>query len=160
MSVIRRITMTYLFWIMFTEAVGITAGFLTRGDVEIYASSIVKPFLSPPALLFPIVWTVLYALMGISAARIYAAPKSQERTKCLWLFMVQLGINFAWCFVFFTLRMFLAASVCLAVMIVLVVMMCMYFRKVDALSAYLQIPYLVWLVFAEYLSLGVYFLNL
>ena len=159
MSVIRRITMTYLFWIMFTEAVGITAGFLTRGDVEIYASSIAKPFLSPPALLFPIVWTVLYALMGVSAARIYASPKSKERTKGLWLFMVQLGINFAWCFVFFTLRMFLAASVCLAVMIVLVVMMCSYFRKVDALSAYLQIPYMVWLVFAEYLSLGVYFLN-
>ncbi|MBQ3759897.1 MAG: tryptophan-rich sensory protein, partial [Synergistaceae bacterium] len=86
-------------------------------------------------------------------------PKSKERTKGLWLFMVQLGINFAWCFVFFTLRMFLAASVCLAVMIVLVVMMCSYFRKVDALSAYLQIPYMVWLVFAEYLSLGVYFLN-
>ena len=151
--------MTYLFWIMFTEAVGITAGFMTRGDVEIYASSIAKPFLSPPALLFPIVWTVLYALMGVSAARIYAAQKSQERTKCLWLFMVQLGINFAWCFVFFTLRMFLAASLCLAVMVVLVVMMCVYFRKVDALSAYLQIPYVVWLVFAEYLSLGVYFLN-
>ncbi len=151
--------MTYLFWIMFTEAVGITAGFLTRGDVEIYTSSIVKPFLSPPALLFPVVWTVLYALMGVSATRIYASPKSKERTKGLWLFMVQLGINFAWCFVFFTLRMFLAASVCLAVMIVLVVMMCSYFRKVDALSAYLQIPYMVWLVFAEYLSLGVYFLN-
>ena len=151
--------MTYLFWIIFTEAVGIVAGFLTRGDVEIYSSTIVKPFLSPPALLFPVVWTVLYALMGVSAARIYAAPKSQERTKGLLLFMLQLGINFAWCFVFFTLRMFLAASLCLAVMLILVVMMCVYFRKVDRVSAYLQIPYVLWLMFAEYLSLGVYFLN-
>lgn len=151
--------MTYVYWIMFTEAVGIVAGLLTRGDVEIYASSIVKPFLSPPALLFPVVWTVLYALMGVSAARVYAAPKSPERTKGLRLFVVQLGINFAWCFVFFTLRMFLAASLCLAVMLVLVVMMCACFRKIDPLSAYLQLPYVAWLMFAGYLSLGVYFLN-
>ncbi|MBQ7169463.1 MAG: tryptophan-rich sensory protein [Synergistaceae bacterium] len=151
--------MIYVYWIAFTEAVGIAAGFLTREDVKVYASSIVKPFLSPPALLFPAVWTVLYALMGVSAARIYAAPESDERTRGLRLFMFQLGINFAWCFVFFTLRMFLLASLCLAVMLVLVVMMCLCFRRIDPLSAYLQLPYVLWLVFAEYLSLGVYFLN-
>lgn len=151
--------MTYLFWIIFTETVGIIAGLLTREDVKIYASSIVKPFLSPPALLFPVVWIVLYVLMGISVARIYVAPKSQERTKGLCIFMVQLGINFVWCLVFFSLRMFFVASLLLTVMLVLVVMMCVYFRKIDPLSAYLQIPYVMWLMFAEYLSLGVYFLN-
>ena len=74
-------------------------------------------------------------------------------------FMVQLGINFAWCFVFFTLRMFLAASLLLAVMLVVVLMMCVRFRKVDPFSAYLQMPYVMWLMFAEYLSIGVYVLN-
>ena len=151
--------MTYLYWIIFTEAVGGIAGYLTREDVKIYASTIVKPYLSPPALLFPVVWTVLYALMGVSAARVCAAPVSQERTEGLRLFMVQLGINFAWCFVFFTLRMFLAASLLLAVMLVVVLMMCVRFRKVDPLSAYLQMPYVMWLMFAEYLSIGVYVLN-
>ena len=159
MSVIRRITMTYLFWIMFTEAVGITAGFLTRGDVEIYASSIVKPFLSPPALLFPIVWTVLYALMGVSAARIYIAPKSHERTKGLWLFIVQLGINFAWCFVFFTFRKYISAFTLLVALFVAVTNMAALFRKVDKLSGNLQIPYMLWLIFAAYLNLEVWYLN-
>ena len=151
--------MTYLFWIVLTETVGIVAGFLTREDVKIYASSIVKPLLSPPALLFPVVWTVLYALMGISAARIYSAPKSDDRRKGLRLFVLQLGINFAWCFVFFTFQEFLYASLLLAAMLIIVAMMCVYFRRVDSLSAYLQIPYLAWLMFAEYLSLGVHFLN-
>ena len=151
--------MTYLYWIIFTEAVGGIAGYMTREDVKIYASTIVKPYLSPPALLFPVVWTVLYALMGVSAARVCAAPVSQERTEGLRLFMVQLGINFAWCFVFFKLRMFLAASLLLAVMLVIVLMMCVRFRKIDQLSAYLQMPYVMWLMFAEYLSIGVYVLN-
>ena len=149
----------YVLWVAFTEIVGIIAGLLTREDTKIYASSVVKPFLSPHPLIFPIVWTVLYALMGISAARVYASPKSSDRTKGLWLFMVQLGINFAWCFVFFTFGAYLPASVMLAVMIAAVLAMFVYFRRIDTLSAYLQIPYIVWLFFAEYLSLGVYFLN-
>ena len=149
----------YFFWILFAEIVGGLSGFLTREGMKIYADTAVKPFLSPPAIVFPFAWTILYALMGISAARVYASPKSSDRTKGLWLFMIQLGINFSWCFVFFTFQAFLSASVVLAVMIALVIMMCVHFRRVDSLSAYLQIPYVMWLIFAEYLSLGVYFLN-
>ena len=149
----------YFAWIAFTEIVGITAGLLTRDATKIYADTIIKPLFSPPALAFPIAWTIIYALMGISAARVYASEKSYDRTKGLWLFMIQLGINFSWCFVFFTFQAFLSASVVLAVMIALVIMMCVHFRRVDSLSAYLQITYVMWLIFAEYLSLGVYFLN-
>ena len=109
--------------------------------------------------MFPIVWTILYALMGISAARIYASPESQDRTKGLQIFMLQLVINFAWCFVFFTFQSFLLGAILVAVMIVLIAVMALYFKRVDILSAYLQIPYIIWLTIAEYLSLGVYYLN-
>lgn len=149
----------YLFWIIFVEAVGGIAGFLTREDTKIYAASVIKPPYSPPAIVFPVVWTILYALMGISAARVYAAPESPERTKGLRIFMLQLGINFAWCFVFFTFQVFLFGAVLVAVMIGLVASMALYFKRVDTLSAYLQIPYIMWLIIAEYLSLGVWYLN-
>ena len=69
---------TYLLWILLAEAVGGLAGWLIREDVKIYTESIVQPPLSPPALVFPVVWTILYALMGISAARVALTPASQE----------------------------------------------------------------------------------
>ena len=97
----------YFWWILLTEIVGGLAGFLTRGDVKVYAEAAVKPPYSPPAAVFPVVWGVLYALMGISAARVYVSPLSPDRTKGLRLFLLQLGVNFAWCFVFFTLRAYL-----------------------------------------------------
>ncbi|MBQ7155475.1 MAG: tryptophan-rich sensory protein [Synergistaceae bacterium] len=149
----------YFFWVLFAEAVGGIAGFLTREDVKIYAESIVKPPYSPPAVVFPVVWGILYALMGISAARVYVSPESPDRTKGLRLFLLQLGINFVWCFVFFTFRAYMWGAVLVAVMFVLVAWMAMCFKRVDVLSSYLQVPYLVWLMIAEYLSLGVWYLN-
>ena len=149
----------YLYWVMFTEAVGGLAGFLTRDAVTIYAESVVKPPYSPPALIFPVVWSVLYLLMGISTARVYTAPESIERTKSLRLFAAQLAVNFGWCFVFFTFREFGLASVLLVVLLVLAVMMTQNFWKVDSLSGYLQLPYIVWLIIACYLSIGVWYLN-
>ena len=149
----------YFCWIVFTEAVGGLSGYLTREGMKIYAESAVKPFLTPPALAFPAAWTVLYALMGISAARVYKASPSPDRTKGLRMFMLQLAVNFAWCFVFFTFREYILAFAVLAALLVLVVMMTVYFRRVDALSGDLQIPYIAWLIFAGYLNLGAWYLN-
>lgn len=149
----------YFAWIAFTEIVGIIAGILTREDTKIYAETITKPVFSPPALIFPIAWTILYALMGISAARVYASPKSSDRTKGLCMFMIQLAINFAWCFVFFMFRKYLTAFAVLIALLISIVMMSIYFRRIDRLSAYLQIPYILWLIFAGYLNLAVWYLN-
>ena len=149
----------YFCWIVFAEAVGGLSGYLTREGMKIYAESAAKPFLTPPALAFPVAWTVLYALMGIGAAKVYKASPSPDRTKGLQMFMLQLAVNFAWCFVFFTFREYMLAFAVLAALLVLVVMMTVYFRRVDALSGYLQIPYIVWLIFAGYLNLGVWYLN-
>ncbi|MBQ7221788.1 MAG: tryptophan-rich sensory protein [Synergistaceae bacterium] len=149
----------YLFWVIFAEAVGGLSGFLTRGGMKIYADSAVKPLLTPPAIAFPVAWTILYALMGISAARVYKASASPDRTKGLRMFMLQLAVNFAWCFVFFTFREYMWAFVVLVTLLLLVVMMTLYFWRADRLSGYLQIPYILWLLFAGYLNLGVWYLN-
>ena len=149
----------YFCWILFAEAVGGLSGYLTREGMKIYAVSAVKPLLTPPALVFPVAWTVLYALMGISAARVYKASASSDRTNGLRIFMLQLAVNFAWCFVFFTFREYMCALGVLAALLLLVVMMTVYFRRIDALSGYLQLPYIAWLIFAGYLNLGVWYLN-
>ena len=149
----------YFFWIALAEIAGGLSGYLTREGMKIYADSAVKPFMTPPAWVFPIAWTVLYALMGINAARVYSAPESSDRTKGLKMFLLQLAVNFAWCFVFFTFMEYLAAFAVLAALLLLVLMMAVYFRRVDALSGYLQVPYIFWLIFAGYLNLGVWYLN-
>lgn len=76
------------------EGVGGLAGWLTRADTKEYGSSIRKPPLSPPGLVFPIVWVILFLLMGIGAARIYRSPDYPARRQSLVLFLVQLGFNF------------------------------------------------------------------
>ena len=92
---------TYLLWILLAEAVGGLAGWLIREDVKIYTDSIAQPPLSPPALVFPVAWTILYALMGIGAARVALAPDSPERSRALAVFGLQLGMNFLWSILFF-----------------------------------------------------------
>ena len=151
--------MAYLCWVIFAEAVGGLSGYMTREGMKVYAASAVKPALTPPAIAFPVAWTILYALMGVSAARVYRAPASSDRTKGLRMFMLQLVVNFAWCFVFFTFREYLWAFVVLVMLLVFVVMTAMYFWRVDKLSGYLQVPYILWLIFAGYLNLGVWYLN-
>ena len=150
---------TYAFWVLLAEAAGLLAGLLTREDLRLYSEVIAKPPLSPPAFVFPIVWTLLYALMGIGAARMYLAPASQARKRGLLLFLVQLVFNFCWSFIFFRFQAFDAAFVWLLALFVLVLGMTSAFRSVDPLAARLQTPYLLWLVFAGYLSAGVWLLN-
>jgi benzodiazapine receptor len=84
----------YVLWILGTEAVGGLSGWLTRDGAAIYKATIAKPPLSPPSIAFPIVWTVLFALMGVGAARISLAPASQVRCRSLLLFWLQLVFNF------------------------------------------------------------------
>ena len=124
-----------------------------------YAQTIVKPPLSPPGWLFPVIWTILYALMGIGAARIYLSPPSKIRNLGLNLFVAQLVVNFFWSPIFFNLQAFGLAFFWLLLLWGLVLWMTLAFRKVDPLAAKLQIPYLIWLTFAAYLNLSVWYLN-
>ena len=149
----------YTFWIILAEAVGALSGWLTRDGMKAYTETIAQPPLSPPSWIFPIVWTILYALMGIGAARVSLAPKSKERSLGLNLFIIQLIVNFFWSPIFFNAQAFGTALLWLILLWLLVLAMILVFRKVDKSAGNIQIPYLLWLTFAAYLNYGVWQLN-
>lgn len=150
---------TYALSILIAEGVGGLSGFLTREGTELFNATATQPPLSPPSFLFPIVWGILYALMGISAARIWLSPPSRARSMGLNLYAAQLIVNFFWSIIFFNAQAFGFAFLWLLMLWALVLWMILTFRKVDPLAAKLQIPYLLWLTFAAYLNFGVWYLN-
>lgn len=149
----------YAFWILFTEGVGFLSGWLTREGVELFNAAVQQPPLSPPAVLFPVVWTILYALMGIGAARVYLAPASNARSRALLVYLLQLAFNFFWIILFFNLQNYALAFFWLLALWVLILWMIRSFFKTDKAAALLQIPYLLWVTFAAYLNFGVWMLN-
>jgi tryptophan-rich sensory protein len=150
---------TYLLWILLAETVGGLSGWLTREGTKAYSQTIVQPPLSPPGWVFPVVWTILFALMGVGAAKVFLAPASEYRSRGLNLFIAQLVVNFFWSPIFFNLQAYGLAFFWLLILWGLVLWMILTFRKVDPPAAKLQIPYLLWLTFAAYLNLGVWYLN-
>ena len=146
----------YVFFIVLSEAVGLLSGWLSREGQRIYPKITALPPLSPPGWVFPVVWVLLYALMGYAAARAYRAPRSVDRSQALNLFVAQLAVNFLWSPIFFNLRAYGLAFAWLLLLILLVAAMTYFFRKVDKRAALSQIPYLVWLLFAAYLNYAVW----
>lgn len=155
----KHVWKTYLLWILIAEAVGALSGWLTRSGAEFYTRTAVRPPLSPPAAVFPVVWVILFALMGVGAARIARAPVSRARTESLRIFLLQLGFNFFWSIFFFNCRNFGFSFVWLLVLWMLILWMIRSFHRLDRPAAWLQLPYLLWVAFAGYLNLGVWILN-
>ena len=115
-----------------------------------------KPLLSPPGFLFPIVWTILFILMGIS---IYLIVNKTANKVPKILYFAQLIVNALWTPIFFGLNLYLAAFIWLILLIILVISMIISFYNVDKRASYLNIPYLIWLFFAAYLNLFIFILN-
>ena len=113
----------------------------------------------PPDWVFPVVWAVLYALMGIGAARVWLSPPSPARSKGLNLYVLQLIVNFFWSPIFFNGQAYFLAFLWLMLLWALVFGMTLFFYQADLPAAKLQIPYRVWLIYAAYLNLGVWYLN-
>lgn len=155
----KQTTKTYLIWIAVAEAAGLLSGLLSREGTELYSTVIEQPPLSPPAIVFPVVWTILYALMGVGAARIDLSAAGTERSCGLNLFVAQLIVNFFWSLIFFNAQAFGFALLWLILLWVLILAMIRNFRKVDPPAGLLQIPYLLWVTFAAYLNWGVWRLN-
>jgi tryptophan-rich sensory protein len=155
----RKNWKVYAFWIGLSLGVGALSGLLSRPGMEGFQETVAQPPLSPPAILFPIVWTLLYTLMGISAARIWLTEPSELRSRSINLFIAQLVVNFFWSLIFFDARSFPLAFLWLLLLWGLVAWMIITFRKIDSRAALLQVPYLLWLTFAAYLSAGVWVLN-
>ena len=150
---------TYLFWIALSEGVGALSGFLSREGMRLYTATAVQPPLSPPPILFPIVWAILYALMGIGAARVSLTEPSPERSRGLNLFIAQLIVNFFWSLIFFNLAAYGFALLWLGLLWVLASWMTLTFYQSDPAAAWLQTPYLLWLTFAAYLNAATWVLN-
>lgn len=160
--------------ILIPLAVGTIAGLLTMGGMEQFAS-INKPPLSPPAWLFPVVWIILYILMGISSYLIYvskpkASSKEQlkenkntkentEKSKALATYGYQLLVNFLWPAFFFNFQWYFFSFLWLVLLWILVAKMIFQFGQISSTAALLNVPYLLWLSFAGYLNLGIWLLN-
>ena len=145
--------------ILLTEAVGGLSGWLTKDAMQVYMDTIAQPPLSPPGWLFPIVWGILYALLGFSGARIWLSEASRNRSWGINLYIIQLVVNFFWSLIFFNLQAFGAAFFWLILLWGQVLGMILVFYKTEPLAGKLQIPYLIWLTFAAYLNFGVWLLN-
>ena len=130
---------------------------LISGNMSLY-STINKPAFSPPSIVFPIVWTILYVLMGISSYIIYSSD-SADKTKALKIYALQLFFNFCWSILFFRYQLYLFSFLWLVILIVLICIMIKDFYKINPAAAYLQIPYLLWCIFAAYLNFSLYTMN-
>ncbi len=150
---------SYVIGILIPVSVGLLSAYLTRDSMDIY-QSITRPSLSPPALLFPIVWTVLYILMGIGSTLVYNSDtNAKDKSQALLLYGLQLAVNFFWSILFFNQRAFLTSFIWLLLLWSLILAMILSFRKVNKTAAWLQLPYLLWVTFAGYLNLMIYLLN-
>ena len=150
----------YIISILIALGIGGLSAFLTRNSMEVY-KNINQPPLTPPMILFPIVWSVLFILMGISSAIIYTkrSINPREALSGLIIYGLQLIVNFFWSIIFFNMQAYLFAFIWLLLLLVLIVIMILQFRKISPLAAYLQIPYLLWVTFAGYLNFMIFMLN-
>ena len=138
-------------------AVGATSGIISGDSMKMY-SDLKLPDIYPPGYLFPIVWTILYALMGVSLYLIIKDGIYKNEIP-LAIFGIQLVLNFCWLPIFFVMSNYLAAFILLVVIWIFVLMMIYTFWKVDKYAGAIQIPYLIWVTFAGYLSYSVYIIN-
>jgi len=148
----------YIISILLSLGVGVLSALLTRNNMNIY-EKITRPPLSPPSSLFPIVWTILFILMGIGSAIIYEKRDEANVQPALNTYILQLIFNFLWSIIFFNLQNYLFAFLWLILLWLLIIRMIRLFYAVSPTAALIQIPYLLWVTFAGYLNLMIYILN-
>lgn len=148
----------YIISILIPLAIGGLSALFSFNGMKEY-SQLVRPPLSPPMAVFPIVWSILFILMGISSAIIYHSGLSKQRKEALKVYALQLAVNFFWSIFFFGLKWRLFAFIWLILLIVLTAIMIFKFFKISKLAGYLQIPYIIWLCFAAYLNISIWLLN-
>lgn len=149
---IRKLIIYILIPVLLGGLVGLLTG---AGDNY---KTIVQPDFAPPSILFPIVWTILYTLMGISSY-IISSSNSYFKNDALFIYYLQLLVNLLWSFIFFKFNWYFISFIWILFLIYLVYLMIRKFYSISKISAYLQIPYLLWLVFASVLNLSIFILN-
>ena len=139
-------------------AVGGISSLISLEGFKSYSETADKPPLSPPDWLFPVVWTLLYTLMGISSYLLYEKDKTEAKQP-LAVYVIQLAMNFMWPVFFFSLGAYLFSFIWLIILWAFTFAMIIMFCRVNKTAGLLQIPYLLWLTFAAYLNLSAYILN-
>lgn len=148
-----------LIFIVSAELVGVLSALLSGGFSKMYLS-LERPPLSPPGWVFPVVWSILYALMGISAFLVYKSDANPSAVKKgLTAYIVQLILNFLWSIIFFRFEAFELALADLVLLLLTVIIMTVFFYRVSKAAAFINIPYILWLLFATYLNIGIIILN-
>lgn len=140
-------------------ALGYIAGQYTSEAVSGWFAALNKPSFNPPGWVFGPVWTLLYVLMGLSFFYIWIKPRTKERTVAKIIYIVQLLLNFAWSFLFFYYQNIALALIDIVVLDIVVAIMLLKFYQLKPTAAYLNIPYLLWILFATALNAAFYFLN-
>ena len=159
-SKIKPYILPYSIAIAIPLTVGIASAAITKDSMEVY-SRLNSPPLSPPSWLFPIVWTILFVLMGISSAMIFTNrdKNPEEAKKGLTYYAVSLVLNFSWSIIFFNLQAAFLALIILIALLYCIIKTILEYRKIWNIPAYLQIPYAIWVLFAGYLNAGIWLLN-
>lgn len=149
----------YIISILIALGVDGLSALFTKNSFEVY-KNLNQPPLAPPMIVFPIVWAILFILMGISSAIIYTKrDENNEANGALRIYGFQLAVNFFWSIIFFNMQAYLFAFLWLLILWALIIIMIVQFYKISRTAAYLQIPYFLWVTFAGYLNLMIYILN-
>lgn len=144
-----------IFYLFFPIMIGSIIGFVINKYIDY--SILIKPPLSPPKLLFPIMWSIIYLLLGISY---YLYKKNSTNNKVIdYIYYLQLIVNYLWSFIFFVWKLRFVAIIWIIILLILVIDLYRLYYSKYKISAYLLIPYIIWTMFATYLTIGIYILN-
>ncbi|WP_148252062.1 TspO/MBR family protein [Aidingimonas lacisalsi] len=157
MTVSARQSLTFfLGWLLLVALVSLSGVATPPGE---WYAGLTKPPFTPPNLLFPVAWTLLYLLMAVAAWRVTCLAPPGGRVHFLWPFVAQLAANGLWSLLFFGLHWMLVALLDLGVLLGLLVLTLRRFHRVSVTAFWLLVPYLLWVVFASYLNAAIWWLN-
>ena len=151
--------MKLLYSLVLTLGVGAIAGLATASNIGGWYATISKPGFNPPNWIFGPVWTLLYILMGIALSLIWKHPASPHRSNAIWLFFIQLFLNFIWSFIFFYFHNVGLALADIITMWIFIILTIISFSQLDKKAARLLVPYICWVSFALILNVAIYYLN-
>lgn len=144
-----------IFYLFFPIVIGGIVSFLIKDSIDY--TSLIKPMLAPPKVIFPIMWSIIYLLMGLSY---YLYKKDYDDVGIIDIvYYIQLFVNGLWALIFFLWKARLVAVIWIIILDFLVILLIYLFWNKKKISAYINIPYLVWILFATYLTIGIYILN-
>ena len=151
--------MKLLYSLVLTLGAGVIAGLATASNIGGWYSTLSKPGFNPPNWIFGPVWTLLYILMGLALFLIWKQPVSNKRSNSLWLFFVQLFLNFIWSFLFFYFHKTGLALVDIIILWIFIILTIISFSRLSKTAAWLLVPYICWVSFASILNGAIYHLN-